>query len=493
MSILDDEQISKFQPFEITDEVLQKFNEEGEIPVHFYNKDGQILIYKKEHASEAEIQRLLRFVDQGIYYNTDDADKLGMGGDTREVPDGLTDTKLLGQEMGKELTADTTQLFGELKKSSMTAFQTRRTTERLTNVFEDFENQPDAMTGLVNIIEIMGDTGQEAGHEVAMAVKRTVVAMAMKTRGMQANTARDKAKMQDMVGVLMTSAMLCDIGNMRMKMPTTTGLTPKEMQYVRQHPLMSYLMLAHDREIDPRIKHNVLCHHRPMREGLTSNNYPETRVLLKKLRELYQTYSDDPARQNIAQDIAQQMELITTDIPYEEDLNILALASEFASLTSDVPWRPAFPPAKAVRMIINNSYFTYTDRILREFLDYVAISMCDNQKILREGDFLIVAARGRDDKTYFEVCHITNSTRYQSKPGINRIGTVNPIIEKTPKLRLAGFDMGTFRGDPRMAHYEMAKDDTRHIVYAPDPDEPRDQEMLKVFEEQLRSRRPSQG
>lgn len=490
MAIKDEEQPSKFQPFDITEEVLQKFNEDGEIPVHFYNKDGQILIYKKEHASEAEIKRLLRFVDQGIYYNTDDAALLGMDGDKREVPEGLSDTKLLGEEMAKQMTADTSQLFGELKKSSMTAFQTRRTTERLTNVFEDFENQPDAMTGLVNIIDLMGDTG-DAGYAVSIAVKRTVVAMAMKTRGMQANTARDKSKMQDMVGVLMTSAMLCDIGNMRMKIPTTMGLSDKEMQYIRQHPLMSYLMLAHDREIDPRIKHNVLCHHRPMREGSTGNNYPETRPLLKKLRELQEAYSNDPARQSIAADIAQQIDMLTTDVPYEEDLNILALASEFASLTSDVPWRNAYPPAKAVRMIINNAYFTYTDRILREFLDYVAISMCDNQKILREGDFIVVAARGRDEKTYFEVCQITNSTRYQSKPGINRIGTVNPVIEKSPKWKLAGFDLDSFRGDPRMAHYEMAKDDTRHIIYAPDPEDPQDQSMIKVFEENLRSKRPN--
>ncbi len=489
MSKDDEEQsASKFKPFEFNEEVINRIHEKREIPVHFYNKDGQILIYKKEQVSEAEITRLLRFVEQGIYYNTDDADLLGMK-EKRVVPEGLTDTKLLGEQMAEQMSADASQLFGELKKSSMTAFQTRRTTERLTSVFDDFENQPDAMTGLVNIIELMGNN--QSGPAVAMAVKRTVVAMAMKTRGMQANTARDRTKMQDMVGVLMTSAMLCDIGYMRMKLPTQAGLTLKEMQYIRQHPLMSYLMLAHDREIDPRIKHNVLCHHRPLREGGVGNNYPETKPLVAKLRELFQTYNDDLNRQTLAADITQQLELLQTDLPYDEDLNILALASEFASLTSDTEWRRAYPAAKAVRMIVNNSYFTYTDRILREFLDYLAISMCDNQKILREGDYIVVAARGRDEKTYFEVCHITNATRYQSKPGINRIGTLNPIIEKAPKLRLAGFDLDSWRADPRMAHYEMAKDDTRHIVYAPDPDDPVDQKMLKVFDDHLRSRRPS--
>ena len=49
----------EFMPFEFTDEFLEKLRDIKEIPVHFYNKDGQILIYRKENASVKEIDRLV--------------------------------------------------------------------------------------------------------------------------------------------------------------------------------------------------------------------------------------------------------------------------------------------------------------------------------------------------------------------------------------------------------------------------------------------------
>ena len=119
-------------------------------------------------------------------------------------------------------------------------------------------------------------------------------------------------------------------------------------------------------------------------------------------------------------------------------------------------------------MIINNSFFTYTDRIVREFLDHVAMSMNDNQKILKEGDFIIVAARGTG-QTYFEVCIITSVGRYQSKPGIDRIATIYPEIGRSPKWTFLDFNIDKLRPDPRYAHYELAKDDSRHIIFVVRP------------------------
>jgi len=477
--------MSKFQPFEFNEDVISRIREAKEIPVHFYNKDGQILIYQKSDASESEIERLLKFVDQGIYYDVNDSEALGLKKTERDVPEGLTDTKLISQQVADDMTANTTELFDELKKSSMTSFQTRRTTEQLTDVFDSFENQPDAMVGLVNIIEMMKD--QDASSSVQLSVKRTVVAMAMKTRGMQAQSHRDKKKLNELSSILMTSAMLCDIGTMRMNLPTHAGLSDKEMIYIRNHPLMSYMMLAHDPGIDPRIKHRVLCHHRPLKEGVIGNNYPETKWLLNRLKATQEKYADQPDKQNIMTDIKEQIGTLGLDIPYDEDLNIIALASEFASLTSDVPWREAHSAVRAVQMIINNSYFTYSDRILREFLDYTAISMCDNEKILREGDFIIVSSRGRDEKTYFEVCEITSSSRYQSRPGINRIATIRPIIEKSPKISIAGFDLDSIKPDPRFAYYELSKDDTRHIAYCVNPHY--DRELYDRFKDLTSSRK----
>lgn len=460
--------MSKFVPFDFNEEVIARFRSDHKIPVHFYNKDGQILIYSKEGASDAEIERLLRFVEQGIYYDVDDAHTLGLAKESREVPDGLSDVKLLTEQTAEELTRNTRELFDQLKQSSVTAVQTRRLSGQLTEVWNNFESQPEAMTGLVNIIDLMGS--QESSYQVQLAVKRTVVAMAMKTRGLAAQSYRDRIRIQEMTGILMTSAMLCDIGNTKIKIPDHTPLTAEEMRMIRQHPLMSYMMLAHDPGISEAIKHNVLCHHRPLRDGMKGNNYPETRFLRGRLTMLAEQYRNEPGRQHLADDISRQLSILDIDPPYEEDLNILALASEFASLTSDVPWRPAYSPRRAVEMIINNSFFTYTSRIVREFLDYVSISLCDNQKILSERDFIIVGARTRDERFFFEACQITNATRYQSKPGINRLATLSPVLRTEPKFHIAGFDLTSIKPDRRLAHYELAKDDSRHIVYYVNPE-----------------------
>lgn len=461
--------MGEYLPFDFTPEIIDKFREEKQIPVHFYNKDGQILIYKKEDATEAEINRVLRFVEQGIFYNTDDTDALGLGKkEESQTEEGLSDVKLLSENHAEELTKDTTELFNTLKRSTITSVHAKRSSDQLNQLFTDFETQPDAMNGLVNIMEIMA--GGEAGADVELAVKRTVVAMAMKTRGMKATTHRDKQKMQDMVNVLMMSALLCDIGCAKMNMPTTDGITAKEMDYIRNHPLMSYMMVAHERTIDSRVKRNILCHHRPMRMDAQTNNYPPLKGLLTRLAMMEQKYRDDPSKGAVAQDVREQITMLKTDLPFDEDANIVAIASEFASLTSKTAWRPAFTVERAIRMIINNSFFTYTDRVLREFLDYVSMSLNDNQKVLAEGDFIIVASRDSGGKPFFEVCQITTANRYQSKPGIDRFATIYPDLESLPKLRFGSFNLERLRPDPRYAHFELSKDDSRHIVYAVDPE-----------------------
>ncbi len=478
--------MGEFLPFEFSPEIIDGFRAKKEIPVHFYNKEGQILIYRKESASDAEIERLLRFVKQGIYYSTDDMDILGI---KRKDPganaDGLSDTKLLSENHAEELTRDTSELFLTLKRSTITALHAKNSSDRLNQLFNDFESQPDAMTGLVNIIELM--SGKGASQDVEMAVKRTVVAMAMKTRGMKAQSVRDQRKMQDMVNVLMMSALLCDVGYSRMTLPTSESLNDEQMEYIRNHPLMSYLMLVHEPTIDTRVKRNILVHHRPLRQGVPGNNYPQLKTLLVKLGQLEEKYRDDMARQHIAADIRQQIQLLRTDLAYDEDANILAVASEFASLTCNTPWRNAFAPDRAVRMIINNSFFTYSDRIVREFLDHVAMSLCDNHKVLKEGDFIIVASRGSDGRPFFEVCQITSATRYQSRPEVERFATIFPEFTRSPKLGFASFNLDKLRPDPRFAHFDLSKDDSRHIVYAVDP--PYDEKMFKRFTELTAGRR----
>jgi HD-GYP domain-containing protein (c-di-GMP phosphodiesterase class II) len=479
----------KYVPFEFTPEIMQQIVESREIPVHFYNKEGQILIYKKVDATEQEIDRLFRFVQLGVYYDQDDGEKLGIKEPPREIPEGLTDTKLLTQEVARDLTSETKELFTNLKRTAITSVQARRTSERLAKVFQDFESQPDAMTGLVNIIELMKE-GDHA-YEVELATKRTVVAMAMKSRGMLAQNYREQARQAEAVNIIMMSALLCDIGYAKMKISLEPNLATKDMNYIKNHPIMSYLLIAHEPAIDPRVKRNILVHHRPMREGSEkTNNYPDLQFLRTKLSEILEQYSRMPEKRSVCEDIRTQLKLLQQDITYDEDAAILCLASEFASLTSQVPWRKPFSARRAVQMIINNSYFTYPDRIMREFLDYVAISLCDNQKILREGDFIVMTSRSQTGRTFFEVGQITHSNRYQSRPGVDRIATVDPIIETSPKLRFAGFDLKTLKPDPRFAHFELSQDDTRHIVYAVNPnyDEEFFNELMKLVKNRYRVR-----
>lgn len=459
--------MARFEPFNITPEVIESFRSKKQIPAHLYSKEGQILIHGKENATDTEIDRLLRFADRGIYFNVDDADTLGIKVEKRNIPEGLSDVKLIGQETAQELTRETSSLMNRLKEQAISADLARRTKSTLGDVFSRFEQQPDAMVGLVNILESM--RGVADSYDVQLAVKRTVVSMAMKTRGMNAVGMREREKMNDLVSVTMLSALFCDVGTARMKMPTGTPLSEDEMKYVRNHPMMSYLTLAHQEEIDPRVKRNILVHHRPMRQGLHGNNYPDIKTLLNKLSQLAESYRGEYSKTAVVTDLNRQIVFLKNDLPYDEDANIIAIASEFASLTSETAWRPAFEAERAVRMIINNSYFTYADRGIREFLDHTAISLCDNKKILTEGDFAILASRTIEGKNYYEACQITQASRFQSRPGVDRIAEITPFIRQSPRIGFAGWQLDTIRPDRRFAHFELAQDDTRRIVYAVDP------------------------
>ena len=100
--------------------------------------------------------------------------------------------------------------------------------------------------------------------------------MALKTRGMKAQSSFDREQLESLSVVTMFSALLCDVGAGKMDLPKQLGLSSEEMHYVQNHPLMSYLMLAHEGSPEAAVKHNVLCHHRPLRDGVRGNNYPDT-------------------------------------------------------------------------------------------------------------------------------------------------------------------------------------------------------------------------
>ena len=186
------------------------------------------------------------------------------------------------------------------------------------------------------------------------------------------------------------------------------------------------------------------------------------------MKQLGVKFKKSSKRGQIAQDIVKQLELFRVSQMYNEDANVIAIASEFASLTSDVPWRKAMSPEQAVKQIVNNSYFTYTGRIMHEFLDYIAISLCENNKILKEGDYIVITSETSEGNSIFEACEIESVGRFQSRPGVRRVATVKPIFTDAPKLRLKGFDPKNLQIDPRKAHLELTQDDTRRIIYVVD-------------------------
>jgi hypothetical protein len=292
----------------------------------------------------------------------------------------------------------------------------------------------------------------------------------MKTRGVMIQNRSDEDKVLQEMNDLMMGALLADLSYGRMKIPSHGEITDDEMKYVQTHPLMSYLLVAHEPTLSSGAKRNILVHHRPLRKGKNSNNYPSLQYIVKKLNELRLKHTVQGKEDQIAKDIEIQIRNLATDITYDEDAAILAVASEFASLTSKVGWRNAFPPIQAIRMIINNSYFTYPERIINDLLNHISISLCNNRFILGTGDYVMVAAQGyRSDRPHFEICKIVKADRFQSRPELQRIGLAVPLVKNTPKKLIAGIKPETFKADPRKAIYTMSTDDTRRIIYVFDP------------------------
>ena len=103
------------KPFNFSPEIIARMRDTQEIPVNFYNSNGQVLIPKKEQAPPEMINKLLQHIGSGVFYRESDEDRLGIKRGGREDLEGLTDTKLLSEQRVAELSAATETLFSELK------------------------------------------------------------------------------------------------------------------------------------------------------------------------------------------------------------------------------------------------------------------------------------------------------------------------------------------------------------------------------------------
>ncbi|MDH5655270.1 MAG: hypothetical protein OEZ34_05150, partial [Spirochaetia bacterium] len=164
--------MAHYEKVEMTDDVIEMFRTQQRIPLHFYNQDGTILIYSKENATPEEIDRLIRYSEKGIYFDTEDEHLLKKTA-KRSIPDGLTDTKLISTRFADTLYSETQYIFDELKRTTISSLHTKRTTSALNNIFSEFQNQDDVMTGLVNIIEKLQD--KKGSVQLSITTKRTVV------------------------------------------------------------------------------------------------------------------------------------------------------------------------------------------------------------------------------------------------------------------------------------------------------------------------------
>ncbi|RHX92052.1 c-di-GMP phosphodiesterase [Leptospira stimsonii] len=458
------------EKFEFTSDVIKSFISQSEIPVDFYNKNGQILIHKKSDASEEDITKLQKFESQGIFFLISEKDKIVKN----KKPDAVhgrevSFTKLVNSDLTVALAREASDLLEELKHFPLNSNHIRKVQRGIDDILVDFKSSSDMELGLVNVIEVMRQAGVKADSEIM--TKRTVISMAMKLRGMKAlNKAESELQKAKQLNVMLASYMV-DIGKSRMKLPNHSNLRPEEFEYIKNHPIISYLMIGNLTGIDSEVKSAVLNSHRTFRgEGL-NNNYPSTNMLIRKLTEYLQKYKDDKTKQTLIEDIQRQIHHLLNSTYTDEDPGIISISGEFASLSSDQDWRPAFDPLTSMKLILNNSFFSYNEKIVRDFFDLMALSLCENQSVLNPGDYIIVVSMDSQRKVHFETCVIKEIYRHQTRPLLERIGTIRPLITNKGKIRIDGYDPHSFREDKRKAIFNLNNSmDPRRVIYIIDPE-----------------------
>lgn len=439
--------------------------ETQEIPVNFYNGNGQVLIHKKEQASAEMINKLLQHIGGGVFYREEDEDRLRLKKTTCEDLEGLSDTKVLDTARMAELSAATESLFSELKFAAFGAVHSQKMHSQVNSFISDFEKHPDMMVGVINLFDTVSAGSSELNQ---LAVKRAVVAMALKTRSMKAMISKDRGRGSEVVQPVMMAGMLAEIGKTKMTLPQSSKHTVEEMAYLRKYPLLSYLMVAHEATIPFETKRLILNQRRTLPENTQANNYPDVRWVVSTLQGLIQD-NEKKGKAVVAADMRRQLMALREFVLYEEDVNILSLATDFAALTTDIADREARDPIVAIRMIINTSYFQYGAKVIRDFLDYISISLSHNQKILRKDDLLIVALQMASGQTYFEVVRILEVGRYQSRAEVQRLGVVNMTAQRSNGILFPLFQVDSFREDPRRIRIHLGQDFLRRIVFIIDP------------------------
>lgn len=461
----------KLAKFELNEETLNSFRRNNSIPIDLYNRNGQIIIPKKKNPTPDDFGKLLKFELQGVYFLLSELNKGKASSKLAEetkVP-----VKLFDQKKTELFARQSAALIEDLRKQSFTSEQAVFVQNSINELLTDFTSNPDFESGIFNILEILGVAGVSLQSE--LMTKRTIIAMGMKVRTKKIVSDNDKKPYQKEHLAIMMASYLADVGYAKLDITENPKISKEEYAIIQQHPIISYLMTLPAPEISTDVRTLILNHHRPFRGNGVNNNFPDPRVVFQKLMSVRDIYTKEANKERIVEDIETQLhqqENQVTTASREDDIAILSLASEYASLTSAQSWRPAFSSATALKMIVNDSFFSYSNKNIRHLLDYVGASLTNNENIINAGDFIITASVDSEKQVHFDICVVIEVDRYQTRPKLQRICTIKPIFKKANKYRISDFDLTQIRMDRRKAMIDLsshAAGSTR-VIYIIDRD-----------------------
>jgi hypothetical protein len=463
----------KFTKINLNETIIQKFAELGSFPADMYNKSGQIIIKRKVNPNSDDFAKLLKFNSQGIYFLASDLERFNISRLSHRIPPKRNDTKIIDPQKVREFAKRASILIDELRRESFSSEQAIGIQNSINEILTDFTSNPDFETGIINVLEILGGAGVSLESE--LMTKRTIVAMGMKVRNRKLNPETDlKSNNIHHLNLLMASY-LSDVGNTKLKLSSETKLSLNEYLIYQQHPILSYIMTLNAPEIETEVRTLILNHHKPNNEATLNNNFPKARQVFTHLMKVRDLYLKHVNRESIISDIEKQLQIqdnISNSLNREEDIAILSLSSEFASLTSNQSWRDAYKASTALKMIVNDSFFSYSNKGIRLLLDYVGASLTNNENVINVGDYLMTATSDSEKKIQFDICVVLDVEGFQTRPTVQRLCTISPIFKKTHKFKITNIDYGTMRIDKRRAIFDLATHITgsMRVIYIIDPE-----------------------
>jgi len=456
--------------FEFSEDTLNTFRKNKYISVDLYDKDGKLLMPKKRNPTEDDFGKLLRIELQGAYYQASEHNKIKVG---QSPESDAKNVKLFDSEKTIEFAKQSASLLNDLRKETFSIEHSARVQKSMNAVLDDFTSNPDFEHGLFNILEILNVAGVPLESE--LMTKRTIVAMGMKVRTKKIVADEDKKPNKKDHLAIMTASFLADIGYTKLNLSDSPVLAKDEYALIQQHPTLSYLMTLSASDIPTEVRTLVLNHHRPFRGNGLNNNFPDTKQVFNRLMAVRDKFVKDVSKKKIIEDIEAQLRIQESNVSsvnFEEDIAILSLASEYASLTSNQPWRAAFKSATALKVIVNDSFFSYSNKNIRHLLDYVGASLTNNENIINLGDFVITASIDSEKRAHFDICQVVELDRYQTRPKIQRICTIKPIFKRGVKYYIEDFDSSEVKMDRRKAITDLSAQtsSTQRIIYIIDPE-----------------------